>query len=730
LTNVDKPSLTFLMLTLAFALLPGREARAQFDIAAVRATKTLKALRIDEPIVVDGRLDEPAWMRAEVGRDFYQQEPQEGALTTEPSEIRFLYDDRALYFGGTFFDSDPRGGIVDELKRDFAGRNGDIVGLIIDTFGDYNAYNFNVNPAGAQRDTQSYEDGRQFNENWDGVWTAVTTKFEGGWTLEVMIPFRTMRFPEADEQRWGVNVFRLIRRKNEFTYWSPQPRQFSNYKASYAGQLTGISNVRRGRNLQVKPFATGAFSNVALPNLDRRGDGDVGVDAKYGIGTSLALDLTVHTDFSQVEADEQQINLTRFSLFLPEKREFFLENQGAFRIGDQNASVQGPASRRDLLPFFSRRIGLSSGGQPIPIFGGARLTGRQGAYTLGLLNIQTDSFDGRPADNFTAIRAARSFGASSIGGFYLGREASGESGSNRVAGSDIHLNFRRSVDLNAFVMSSATSGGADGAAGRAAFSLSESRYSAQLSYTNISPNFRNDLGFIPRGDIGLLAWDAARYFRSTQPGSLLRTVSFGTLGERFENSSHDLLSSRRIRAYTTQSFADGAELNTNLDWNYERLTEPFEVSRAIFIPAGEYRFAQLVPSYDSNRSRPLAVTAGMTAGNFYSGTIRGVSAGMRWRVNAKLATSTNVEINDVHLPQGQFDTEVARFRVDYSFNTKMFLNSFVQYNSATSTWLANVRYRLIYRPLSDFYLVYNEVRPAGRIAQRTVALKHTIMLAF
>ena len=254
-----------------------------------------------------------------------------------------------MYWAGTFFDSDPRGPIVNELKRDFDGRNGDIVSLSLDTFGDLTAYNFSVNGAGALRDTQSHEDGRVFNGNWDGVWFARTSRFEGGWTVEAMIPFTTMRFPEVEEQDWGMNVFRLIRRKNESTFWSPQPRQFFNYKISYGGRLTGLRNVRPGRNLQIKPFFTGASSNLALPSLDRRWDADAGIDAKYGIGSALALDLTVHTDFSQVEADEQQINLTRFSLFFPEKREFFLENQGSFRIGDLSGrypdSVFQPADR-------------------------------------------------------------------------------------------------------------------------------------------------------------------------------------------------------------------------------------------------------------------------------------------------------------------------------------------------------------------------------------------------
>ncbi|NOT26207.1 MAG: carbohydrate binding family 9 domain-containing protein [Acidobacteria bacterium] len=626
-----------------------------------------------------------------------------------------------LYFAGTFADSDPRGPIIDDLKRDFEGRNGDIVGLSLDTFGDYSAYNFNVNAAGVLRDTQSYEDGRLFNANWDALWSASTQRSEGGWTLEMRVPFKSMRFPDAEEHDWAMNVFRLIRRKNEFTYWSPQPRQFTAYKISYGGRISGIRDVRSGRNLQIKPFYTGAASNLRLPSLDRRWDGDGGVDVKYGIGTSLALDLTLHTDFSQVEVDEQQINLTRFSLLFPEKREFFLENQGAFRIGD--------LSGRTLIPFFSRRVGLSDNGQPIPIIGGARLTGRQGDYTLGLLNIQTERFDGRPADNFSTFRAARNFGGSSIGGFYLGREASGPD-FNRVAGADIRLNMRQTMELFAFAMRSEAAGAPGGSAGRASFSVSQRAYSADVSYTNISPEFRNDLGFISRGDIGLVAWDVARHFRSTRQGARLRVLSFGTLGERFDNSSHTTLNSRRVRAYSRLNFSDGGTLNVNADSNFERLLQPFQVSRNVAIAPGEYRFTQAIGGYTSNASNPLSFSADVTAGEFYSGTIRGVTGSVRWRVNTNLSASTSFESNAVDLTEGEFDTQVARFRLDYAFNPRMFLNSFVQYNNATSSWLTNVRYRFTYRPLSDFYLVYNDVRTAGRPDQRTFAIKHTLMLAF
>jgi hypothetical protein len=724
------------------------EASAAIDYAAIRATKHLAVARADAPIVLDGRLGELAWARAEVGRDFYQQQPDEGALATEPSEIRFLHDLEALYVGGTFYDRDPRGGITNELKRDFAARDGDLVTVVLDTFHDQrNSFAFMINPAGAERDVQSYEDGRQSNANWDGVWWVKTARFEQGWTMEMRIPFKTLRFRDVEEQVWGMNVFRLIRRKNEITLWSPVPRQFTQMKVSYAGRLTGIRGIRPGRNLRVKPFATGLASNVPRPDADRRWDADGGVDVKYGLGTALTLDLTYRTDFSQVEADEQQINLTRFSLFFPEKREFFLENQGAFRIGDQDASGQpggfsasaNIAQRRDLLPFFSRRIGLSEAGQPIPIVGGARLTGKQRSYSLGLLNIQTERFNGQAGDNFTAMRVARDVGvSSSIGGFYLGREAAGADGSNRVAshdfnrvaGGSVHLNFRRSIDVNGFVMRSASDGGATGLAGRAALNISENLYAAHLSYTNVSPGFRNDLGFTPRGDIGLTAWGLERRFRPKKTYRWVRTYAMGTVGEVFETSGHDGLLSRRLRVYTDEDFADGGSVRADLDWSYELLTAPFRVSRDIFIPPGEYRFRQISPSFTSDRSRSVSVTFKYTDGEYYSGTIRGAEGGIRVRMNEKLAGTVDYARNTVDLAEGRFDTDLARFRVDYSFTTHMFLNAFVQYTSASRSWLTNVRYRLIYRPLSDFYVVYNDTRTAGQQGQRTIAINHTILLSF
>ncbi len=716
-------------LCVAALLVSGDAAAADvIDYAAIRATKRVAALRIDEPIVIDGRLDERAWERAEVAREFIQQQPQEGATTTEPSEIRFLYDADTLYVGGSFLDSDPRGGITNELTRDFSARDGDLITLVLDTFHDQrNAFNFMINPAGALRDSQSYDDGRQNNPDWDGIWFVKTAQFGGGWSMEMAIPFKTLRFKDAEEQTWGLNIFRLIRRKNEITLWAPVPRQFGQFKVSYAGVLTGIQGVHPGRNLRFKPFTTAQVSRKA--SGARQLDGDGGFDLKYGLGTALSLDLTYRTDFSQVEADDQQINLTRFSLFLPEKREFFLENQGSFRIGDIDLA-QG-ARAFPLMPFFSRRIGVADDGSLVPIVVGARLSGKQGAYSLGLLQMHTDEVGSRPGERFTAARVSRDIGVtSSMSGFYFGRESSGADPYTRVVGGDVHLNFRRTIDVDGFLLRSASPEGRDGSAGRAALNIKENRYTAHLSYTSVSPDFRNDLGFTPRRDIGQTSWEFRWNLRPRGGTGPVRLFAFGTDGDAYANSRQDHLLSRVSRLAASAEFADGGVLAANVDWDYELLMQPFEISRGVIIPPGEYRFRQVVPSYSSNRSRWFSGNITYTGGEFWSGTIRGVDAGIRVRGSEKFAATASYGRHAIDLTEGGFSTEILRLRANYSFSTAMFLNGFVQYNSVSRTWTSNIRYRFIYRPLSDAFLVFNESRgPSGK-PQRALIFKYTLLLAF
>ena len=373
-----------LLLGCARGMAQARQSSGSFTTENKR--RVLHAVRTAEAIRLDGELSERAWQNAEAARDFVQAEPYEGSPATEATEVRVLFNEESLYIGIFCRDTEPERILTNSLKEDFDPRDDDSFEIILDTFLDSrNGYLFTTNPHGAKRDAQVTDEGREINADWDTVWDVRTQRTSEGWTVEIVIPFKSLSFEENRTQGvWGINFGRRIRRKNEIVYWSPVPRRYEITRLSLAGELSGMEGIARGRNLRLKPYLATDFSRFAA------GDhivirGKEGLDVKYSITPSLTLDLTGNTGFSQVEVDEQQINLTRFPLFFPEKREFFLENSGIFQFGDIPGE-RGSRSRETQL-FFSRRIGLSDDGEPIPIWGGARLSGQVGKYRLGFLSM-------------------------------------------------------------------------------------------------------------------------------------------------------------------------------------------------------------------------------------------------------------------------------------------------------------------------------------------------------
>ena len=708
--------------------LPGDEAAAASiqDLDAIRATKHVEAVAIDQPIHVDGVLDEPAWERATPTTDFYQQQPAEFALATRRTEVRFLYDRDTLYIGAILYDPEPDRLITNELKRDFGGSSGDGFGLILDTFQDRrSAFGFITNPGGAQRESLGYENGRRNDANWHGVWFVKTKIRADGWSLEYAIPFKTLRFPENTSQVWGMNMVRWARRANETSTWAPVPRQFTHYNVAYAGTLTGIANAQPGRNLQVKPFATAQVRRDARGPFDRAGDG--GVDVKWGITSSLLLDASWRTDFSQVEADEQQINLTRFSQFFPEKREFFLESPAAFQIGVLENENENP--RRDLVPFFSRRIGLSADGRPVPVLGGLRLTGRSGRQGLGVLTMQTEDFEGRPGDNFTAARVSRDVSSSAtVAGFYFGREAMGSASFNRVGGFDVRLRPRSTVEIEGFAMRSATAGLSGDWAGRAGFRLDTQLHRARGGILHIGDAFRHDLGFVRRRGVGTAFGQYARVFRPRNPDGRVREYRVGGEAESTTDAGYSTLLTRVGQVNYEMLFADGGEVRTWARSTFERSSAPFDLG-SLTVRPGDYTFDDVGLEFRSNRSASISGSVEASAGEFWTGRQRQAGAGLRWRLSAHFALSTTVSRNAITLPQGSFTGDLVGLRADWSVTPRMFLNAFVQYNGETDTWLSNVRYNLVHRPLSDFYVVWNETH-APRATRRALLLKFTHMLAF
>jgi uncharacterized protein DUF5916/cellulose/xylan binding protein with CBM9 domain len=721
--------LTVLCLSCAVGLpLTAAASPQDFDLETVRASKRVAAVRISEPIVVDGTLDEAAWALAEPAGDFYQQFPDEFGPASERSEVRFLYDDEMLYIGAMMYDREPDRLIIDSLRRDFSNFQSDSFLLVFDTFLDRrNGYGFNTNAGGAQRDTQSSDNGRRNDVNWNGAWFSRSSVLENGWSTEIAVPFKTLRFPPGDLQQWGLQMQRVIRRKNEFATWSPVPRQFSHYAVGYAGLLTGITGIESGgSDLRITPFTTGQFKTGPAGTRAWDADGDAGVDLKWGVTSSLLLDASYRTDFSQVEADEQQINLTRFSLFFPEKRQFFLESPASFQVGLSAVETQ----RRDLVPFFSRRIGLSASGQPIPVIGGLRLTGRAAGNGIGLLTMQTDELEGDRGANFTVARVRRDLtNTAAIGGFYFGRETTDSRSFNRVSGVDMRLAPRPALEIEAFAMRSETDGVAGDWAGRTSFLVDTNAHRGRMGLVHIGDAFRHDLGFVRRRGIATLFGSYERVFRPADTGAFMREHVFGVDFDATGDDRYDRSLTRVGGLTYGLQFRDGGNLNARVNSTYERLDAPFTVGPDLRIEAGEHAFDNVAIEYRSDQSARLSGSVGMEAGEYWTGSQRVASGGVRLRLNEHVAASASVTRNVIDLPQGMFAANLAQFRLDWSFSPRMFLNAFVQYNGEADAWLSNIRFNLIHRPLSDIYVVWNESRLPGD-TRRALMLKYTHLIAF
>jgi hypothetical protein len=734
----------------------GRCARARasastsvgsIDYNTARFDRRLVIVRADGPIELDGRLDEPSWSRAPVARNFIQNDPREGAPATFDTEVRLLYDADALYIGVFARDDEPSGIIVNELRKDFNTGSGDSFQVVIDTFKDErNGYQFAVNPAGAKWDAQMANEGRESNSNWDGVWDVGSRIGEDGWYAEIRIPFRTLKFSPAAQQTWGINFQRRLRRLNENSFWSPIQRIHSLSRVSMAGTVEGMQGIQPGNNLRLKPYVLASSSRVGRGSHD--GDFDAGLDVKYGLTSGLTWDFTVNTDFSQVEADEQQINLTRFSLFFPEKREFFLENSGVFQFGAGNERGGGGGGggggrqnpSQDMILFFSRRIGLSEGGQAIPILGGTRLTGRTGAFSIGALNIQQREGAGSPSTNFTALRLRRDVLAQSdIGVLVLNKETAGAH-FNRVVGADANFRFFQNLDLNiagarTFSPESAMPGEGDDWYTKSSFNYNTNRLAIRGGYQTIGERFNNEMGFVPRRGVNNGELHIGARFRPAWAwtrGWLRETYPHWQI-ENFARRDGGL-ESRYMDWHWPITFHDSTFIEVGVNPNVEVIRRPFPINsrRGIEIPPGRYEFNESFVLARTNAAAPLSFNGRYSTGDFYGGYRRGYELGATVRASEHFNVSGNVSFNDIELPQGAFTTTLFTGRVNYFLNTRMFLNALLQYNADARQWSSNVRFNVIHRPLSDFFLVYNERRDSrsGLLIDRALVAKLTYLMAF
>ncbi len=697
---------------------------------------TATASRIDQPITVDGVLDEAAWELAEPISGFIQAMPDAGYPATEETVVRVLFDDRFVYIGALLLDSDPEAITAQFLDQDFETHDDDVFAIALDTFMDRrDSFMFLINPRGAVKDGQTFDNSRTTNLAWEGVTEVETTIHDRGWTVEMAIPFTTLRFdPRLREQSWGVNFLRRLRRRNEDSYWAPLDRRSRVHTMALAGTLTGFSNLPRPRNLTLKPFALADHTGgdaVAEANSGAGWDG--GLDVKYGVTPRLTLDLTYRTDFSQVEVDQERVNLTRFSLFFPEKRDFFVENAGIFAFGDlTERNYRMGASPRDFTLFHSRRIGLSQG-RPVPVVGGGRLTGRMGGFDVGLLNMQTEATEDLPRELFSVARVRRTLGGVlQLGGLVTSRDAlgSGAAEYNRSYGVDANLSFRERLLVHSYLaVSQYPDREGNNRAGRISVAFRDRLWDVSALYREIGDAFDPGMGFVARKGIRHTYATLGAHPRPDIPG--VNEIN-PYLEVDYITNLRSALETRAVTTGVDVAFLDGGSLTVSASDRFEVIEEVFPVAGQGLVPEGRYGFREGSLGYRSNAARPLVGEVRVSGGGFYHGTRRSVTLGGSWRPNPHFAVDLGVERNEIDLPGESFTADVFGARVDLAGSTRSFLSAFFQYNTASEDRVLNLRYNFIHSPLSDLFIVFSQRQnpDQGGVLERTITLKATKLLAF
>jgi len=699
------------------------------------------ALAADQPPRLDGVLDDEVWSAARPVSGFVQAEPDEGMPATQRSEVWVAYDEANLYIAAHLYDTEPDRLVVNDIKRDFEESGEDAFSVILDTFGDRrNGYVFSTNPGGAKADEQVTNEGRETNLSWDAPWWVKTRVTPDGWIAEMAIPLRTLRSGGGSSPTWGINFRRRIRRNNEVAYWAPIPRAYDLTRVSLAGNLSGLSNVKGGRDLRGTPYVAGrTIRDVGGTEYDE--EGQLGADVKFGLTGGLTLDLTVNPDFAQVEADVQQVNLTQFSQFFPEKRDFFLENSGLFYIGDtpRNRRISNaPRGDEDLLVFFSRRMGLSDEGDVVPIDAGLRLTGQQGHTQIGVLGLRTRSRGTNPATDFGVARLRQNIlGNSDVGALFMATSQVDDRGVyNYVYGADANFRLPANFDWQSFFLNTE----APGVTGpRYAFQSTLNReanfWHTKFSMLYIGDDFTDDLGFVRRTGIRKYTMDVGvrpRFaslrklgIREMHPHLTWNYITdpSGTLQAKFFHSGYSFF------------LNDGGFVEVSVNPKTETLDGPLEISAsADSVPAGRHDWVEWMLRGQTDPSRMLSLQFTGVTGGLWTGTQQSLNLTGTLRISYHLSASVGTARTwgDLGGANGKFTRELWTGQLGYSFSPSLFLGALIQYDRDSDLVNANVRFNFIHSPLSDVFIVYNEQRftfDGAPAPGRSLILKVTKMLA-
>lgn len=667
------------------------------------------AIYVDTAPRIDGRLDDEAWKGIEPITEFIQIWPDDGAPATERSEVRIAYDRDNLYFAFKFYDANPELIRAKNLERGGHNDRDDHAYIGLDTYQDKrNAYLFEMNALGTQDDATITDEGLTLDSfSWDAVFLSETVIDEEGWSMEVSIPFRQLRFPKGEDLAFGLLLSRMINRKNERVMWPPIGLEFGgSFSAisavSQYGTLRGLKNVQRGKNIEIKPYIITGIQEIR-PDLqfeetDTDVTRDLGVDVKYGITSNLTLDLTVNTDFAQVEADNVQLNLTRFNLFFPEKREFFLERSGLFEHGNS----------RSTQTFFSRRIGLTN-----QILAGARMTGQIGRLSIGALNIETgdgmgDLLGARSTNNTVARIRTNLFPRATAGAILTNLEEEGHY--NRAAGVDAQYRFWSSSQFNAwYTRVWDTDDALDDEAGHVSLRLQNDRYGAQATFTSVGENYNPALGFVRRRDMRQYTGRLV-YSPLVKIAALPMIRRFNVQGDyEYIEGQDGEKQSTEVQVQARAEFNRRDRVEVEYQRQFERLDAPFFIRPDAEIPADDYAFTQFRLSGGTDTSRRLFGSARVASGEFFHGnrTDVGASLGFRQSRHLELTGSFNYSIIDLPIDNGAFDATTLSLGILGAVNRKLFAKALIQYDNFSRDLLANIRVDWIHTPGSDLFFVFN-----------------------
>ena len=682
---------------------------------------TIRAVRLAAPLDIDGTLDERFYEDVPALSDFVQVEPDEGAPATEQTEVWLAFDDDNLYISARCWDSAPESQwVANELRRDSfnIGQN-EYIDIVLDTFYDRrNGVNLTVNPLGGRMDGQ-ITDERDYSADWNPIWSVRAGRFANGWTFESAIPFKSLRYRPGRTQVWGFSVTRKVRWKNELSSLVPLPISRGIMLISQAATVVGIEAPDDGgRTLELKPYAIADVTTDrrAVPAVANELHGEVGLDLKYGLTQNLVADVTVNTDFAQVEVDEQQVNLTRFGLFYPEKREFFIENQGVFTFGGTASGLFGDAGVNVPILFYSRRIGLEERDDlsvEVPIDAGGRLTGRLGPFSIGALNIQTGNQPaaGAVATNFTVVRLKRDLlRRSSIGALVARRSVSRRGpGANDTYGLDGTFSFHDDLNINTYWARTGTAGMEDEISYRGQLDYAGDRYGVQLERLVVGRGFNPEIGFLRRDDFER-SFASLRFSPRPQSIEAIRKLTWEGHIDHIEDRA-GLLETREQHGRFGIEFESSDLFDVSYTRSYEFLEEPFEIAPAVVLPVDGYDFQQVEVMLTLGQQRAFTGAVAVARGSFYSGDKTSVSLFHgRQELTPRLSLEPSISLNWIDLPEGRFSTELVTARATYTLSSLMFVSALVQYNSSTASIGANVRLRWEYHPGSELFVVYNEAR--------------------